>query len=410
MTKIAFMAATFSGNRGAEAMLTTAMGRLGERFPGAEFHVFSYYPDDDRLLAADRPDVVVHSATPLYVVAVLLPGSLLGALGRRLSPACRAMAEADVLLDLAGVSFVDGREKFILYNVLSLAPALISGTPVVKLAQALGPFDRRLNRVAARAFLPRCARVFARGAITHRALQRVMGRGTQPDTAADLAFLHKPSDAIRAENDAAVQGWVEQLRARAGDGLVVGICPSSVVHGKAQAQGWSYTGLIIEVTRRLLEAGHRVLLFPNATRERHSPALRNNDLPVIEEIRAGLGGHPRVVAVDRDVNTAGIKRLIEPCDGIVTSRFHAMIAALSLTTPVMVLGWSHKYLEVMAQLGLEDWVLDYSENDPDGIGDRIQQLLSQRADIAGAIAGRLPEVLRASAQQIDVVCDMLASS
>ena len=39
---------------------------------------------------------------------------------------------------------------------------------------------------------------------------------------------------------------------------------------------------------------------------------------------------------------------------IVTSRFHAMISALVERTPLLVVGWSHKYGEVLAQFGLVD--------------------------------------------------------
>ena len=44
--RFSLIAATVSGNRGAEAMLETSIGRIRERFPDARFSVFSYYPDD----------------------------------------------------------------------------------------------------------------------------------------------------------------------------------------------------------------------------------------------------------------------------------------------------------------------------------------------------------------------------
>jgi colanic acid/amylovoran biosynthesis protein len=43
------------------------------------------------------------------------------------------------LIDLAGVSFIDGREKFLPFNILTILPAMLLGVPVVKFAQAMGP-------------------------------------------------------------------------------------------------------------------------------------------------------------------------------------------------------------------------------------------------------------------------------
>ena len=67
--------------------------------------------------------------------------------------------------------------------------------------------------------------------------------------------------------------------------------------------------------------------------------------------------------VDYDVNTAGIRRIIQQADVLVTSRYHAMIAGLCLSVPTLVIGWSHKYRETMAYFGLAEYALDFSRDD-----------------------------------------------
>ena len=49
MKEVAITGATFTGNRGAEAMLTTVIGRVHDKDPDVICNVFSYYPEDDRL-------------------------------------------------------------------------------------------------------------------------------------------------------------------------------------------------------------------------------------------------------------------------------------------------------------------------------------------------------------------------
>ena len=48
MKEISIIAATFYGNRGAEAMLSAAMAEIKNRYDGSvKFNVFSYYPRQD---------------------------------------------------------------------------------------------------------------------------------------------------------------------------------------------------------------------------------------------------------------------------------------------------------------------------------------------------------------------------
>jgi len=69
------IAATCYGNRGAQAMLETVVGRLRDVDPDLGFNVFSYYPEADRGLIGD-PRVRVYSSTPAALAAWLLPWSL----------------------------------------------------------------------------------------------------------------------------------------------------------------------------------------------------------------------------------------------------------------------------------------------------------------------------------------------
>ena len=80
MKTISIIGGTISGNRGAEAMLSTVIGRTRENYPSAVFNVFSYYPADDRKVCIDK-HISIYSATPVYLVFVLFPfACLLGLL------------------------------------------------------------------------------------------------------------------------------------------------------------------------------------------------------------------------------------------------------------------------------------------------------------------------------------------
>ncbi|MDR7194360.1 polysaccharide pyruvyl transferase family protein [Luteimonas terrae] len=406
MKSYSIIAATAYGNRGAEAMLETVVGRLKAEDPQLVFHVFSYYPDDDRRLIS-APNVHLHSSTPLALVAWLLPwavlfGVLRLVLGRRilaLAPASiRALGRSTVLVDLAGVAFIDGREKFLPFNFLTLLPAWLLGTPVVKMPQAVGPFEKPLNRFAARLALSRCTMVWARGGRTREHLDHSGFKGLRYRQGDDIAFNYKIEYSLTREGEAPIHKLLETLATdRRGDGVrgVIGVCPSSVVAVQARQRGDSYESVLVEVVADLSRNGFLVVLFPNATRENDGDAERNNDLPLIRRILAGtdaLALPISPIACTFDINAAGIKRIIAELDVALVSRFHAMVGALSLGVPCAVLGWSHKYAEVMARFGQESEVMDYKQLSAEELRDRVVRVFEHRVEIRDCILASLPEV------------------
>lgn len=406
------IAATCYGNRGAQAMLETVVGRLSRERPGLRFNAFSYYPDEDRRLVAD-PRVTIYSSTPAALVLWLLPWSLLfGAarwiLGRRvlrLAPAAiRALGDSKALVDVAGVSFIDGREKFLPFNVLTIFPAWLLGVPVVKLSQAMGPFEGFANRLAARCFLPMCRMVWARGERTFEHLSRAAFPRVRFAQADDIAFNHEAAYSLTSEDG----GGAEHLAALMADARnhpgirgLVGVCPSSVVAAKARSGDGAYEPALVELIRGLADRGLAVVLFPNATRASAGDAERNNDLPLIRRIAAAAaraGCAPVPVIIDRDLNASAIKQVIAMTDVVVVSRFHAMVGALSIGVPPAVLGWSHKYAEVMARFGLEANVLDYKQLAGADLLERACRLFEERGAAQGQIREHLPSV-KASAER-----------
>jgi colanic acid/amylovoran biosynthesis protein len=390
--RVATIGAALSANKGAAAMLRTVLEVLPDHLGPCRFAVLTTYPDADRP-RAEQAGVRVVPLTPVALVFPVLPLLLLGWLLRRLGgsgrladrhPAVAALTSADVVVDLAGVSFVDGRGIPILgYNVLMTGAGLLSGTPVVKCAQALGPFRGRLNRWAARIVLPRVTTVVARG---QRTREHLADLGlSNADEAADLAFLLPVHDTDRDTARAV-------LRAVGIDGPYVTVVPSAVVEGYAADGGLDYRTLMTRGCERLAVAsGRPVVVLAHAARP-GAPASRMNDLPLVRAI-GERATDPRVVAVADDLEPAVLRSIIGGGALCVTSRFHAMVAALAEMVPVLVVGWSHKYGEVLHEVGLDAWALTYDELTPAALDTRIAALLADREAIAATLRTNLPRVV-----------------
>lgn len=406
MSSYGVIGGTLWGNRGAEAMVVTTIGRVRERDPDASFVIFSYYPDRDRALLQD-PRVTVVDARPLPTVLTWV-----GAVGRRtlrlpdrlLPRPVRVLRQCRALFDVSGISFYDGRIPVVAYNLLADWPALLLGVPVIRLSQAMGPFQHPLNRLPARWVIRRSQHTFARGQRTASHLQQLGVPAGSWSVAPDVAFAYQPKYNLTSENEHRVEELRQQLAARRAAGTeVVGLVPSSVVYRKLSRTGSDYLGLLSTLVRHLHRRGTHVLVLPNATRA-GVDATRNNDLVVIDELRRRLTADPAGMApdavsyVDFDLNTAGIRSLIEPCDLLVTSRFHAMVAALALGVPPLVVGWSHKYEEVLEMFGCQDDAIDFRQAEQE-LAAMVERRLADPEVIRERIRKALPEVTAAAVAQ-----------
>lgn len=410
---ISIIGGTLWGNRGAQSMLETTIGVLRESFPDACFNIFSYYPKKDRALVSGAR-VTVLSATPLSLITRHLVGALAGALlkaaglkvpRRGFFRIAAALSESDALLDIGGITFSDGREKFLLFNILCIWPAMLLGVPVVKMAQALGPFRGALNRRCARVFLPRCRRIFARGDQTAKYLSDVGLAGARYEASADIAFLYQPDHSLTRENENlvdALAGWMRQQKER-GKKVIV-LSPSTLVENQSRRKGMDYAENFFAAMRALGGAGYAFVFMPNATRA-GSDKAHNNDLLTIMnwKNRAESGALPAEILaaanwVDFDINAAGIRRIIAGGDLLVTSRYHAMISGLCLAVPTLVLGWGHKYRETMREFNLETYSLDFGES-ADELAGLIRSALGQTAKIRDKIAAQQERVASLAKKQ-----------
>ncbi len=418
---ISIIGGTLWGNRGAQAMLETTIGVLRETMPEARFNIFSYYPKKDRELVSDAR-ITVLSATPLSLATRHLWGALAGALIRSLGAAIprtpffritRALAQSDILLDISGITFSDGREKFLLFNILCIWPAMLIGVPVVKMAQALGPFHRRLNRLFARLFLPRCRRIYARGAQSAGYLAELGCSESLYAVTADTAFLFRGEYSLTQENDHYVDELARRLRQNRDEGRkVIIISPSTLVEKESRKKRLDYGEKFFQVIRELCSGQHFFVFMPNATRM-GSKKTHNNDLLTITDLRTRAEGGAlpgetlaSTAWIDVDINAASIRRIISEGDLLVTSRYHAMISGLCLGVPTIVLGWGHKYSETMREFDLEGYSLDFGEKSAD-LANVIRTAIQETPSIRQKILKNQPKVASLAEKQFNGLKDIM---
>jgi colanic acid/amylovoran biosynthesis protein len=401
---VTIIGSALSGNKGASAMLESSIQTLEERLPGVQFTLLSMYPAEDRkqnpypnleIVSANPKQlgVTINSLALLYRILPPLRGII-----RSRSKAMNALVKSQVLLDQGGITFTDGREKFLVYNVASILPALNVKTPVFKCAQAVGPFKNPINRTAAKIFLPKARTLVTRGSITHKFAE---GLGLKNLYAgADYAF----SLELEGTEEAAVASQFDL--SFFDEGNVVGLSPSVVLQKKVDERGGDYIGQMADFVNYLTAAGRKVLLVPHSVRT-GTDKTHNNDLPLCREIYARITDKQQVLFLDRELSSQQLRYLIGRCEYFVASRFHAMVSSLAMSVPSLVIGWSHKYKEVLEMFELEEWAFGHDKLERAYLVQRFEELVAAKADVAAKLTKNLPTVKKRSLAQADLIADIV---
>ena len=407
-THVALIGAALSANKGAAAMVETIVARLPETLGNCEFSLLTTYPGDDiEHVRSDMPVQVV-GFEPLRVALVEFPVAILAAAARLLrlplgwvrSRACGAMLNSDVVVDVAGISFADGRGVPItVYNSLMTGIPLLLGVPTVKAAQALGSFNTQPNKLLARIVLPRLSAICARGARTREHLNSL--KLSNVTDVADLAFS--------LEESASLPPLVQAQMPSNGQPFIV-VMPSAVVKGLFEATGANYVEAMAALVRSIRATSQLpVVIVPHSYRLGQGEG-RMNDGPVCREVTAACAGDSQVIGIDADLTAGELRRIVSLSKVLVTSRFHAMISGLATCTPTVVVGWSHKYREVLDDFGLTDFGMDSAElSRPERIVQKVQYALENCDGISSQIEKALPLVREKSARNFAVIAQVVRS-
>lgn len=409
---IAITAACFSGNKGAAAMLQSSIKQLKERYgERLDILLMSTYPSADRKLIAEMPEkydnIKVVNTKPEKLLFIAFPLAILYSflrfvpfLGKlfRMNKIIKAYSQADIVIDEAGISFVDSR-GFIMntYAFVCAAVPMLCGVPVVKYSQALGTFKNGWNRFLAKWILPKIRLICARGQITQDNLAGI-GITKNVKLCADGAFSMPDSEY-----------WAEKVDELCksdsfyGDN-VVALSISSVVQGKCEKKGVDYKGCMIKFTDWLNSQGYNVLLIANAARE-GSLKPRNNDLIICTEVYEAAQNKDMVRWYPREMSPEEIRELLGRSKCLVASRFHAMIGALEKCTPVLLIGWSHKYKEVLDMFGLGEYAADFSSLELETLKTKFNEFMADNDIIRSKIRENLPEVLESSRNNIRYISE-----
>jgi colanic acid/amylovoran biosynthesis protein len=379
-----------SQNMGSAAMSIVTAERLAAA--GFSVRVLSKYPIDDALFA-ERYRIELQSTPQLIYTFLVIPLLILVAVIGKAMPSLktrirrRLFSDPRLCFDVGGITFsIQRGVAGLAINTTWLLLPLLLDIPLLKGAQAIGPFGTGLLWRVIASLLRRSRCIYSRGAYT----KAVLDNAKIPNrSAGDIAFL------LNSEP------W--DLPADVRGREFIALVPSSIVMKVVDRRNGcgAYVKQLAEVIDLLATPQRLIVLIAHSYRSGNT--LNSNDLPVCRAIHARCTTR-YVVLVDVVGRSPGeLKFLIGQSALCVTGRFHAMVAALASGVPVLVTSWSHKYAEVLAQFGQEHCSVAAEDISAPVLQGMIQQILANAGQARKQIAAAMPAVRLAAERNFEFI-------
>jgi len=360
-------------NKGAEAMVRTVQREIARRLPHARF--FMEVPlQMEKFIESQGLSPVISNARGRYM-------------------------ELDGVIDVSGFALgddwgINNAQYYHYHNSIFES----FGKPIVFLPQAWGPFTNKSMRQLCAAAINLSDYTYARDKRSYKYISELEGVNRQNiGLAPDIAYQFEGASTSQAMNVLEQNGIVSE------SGQMVGIMPNMQVYVRTEGTGPEnkYVQLLIGIAKYFLnKKNFSVVLIPHQVQPVENPDAPD-DRFLCDLIKTALGNAHNIVVLRDYYSSEILKAVIGQMDLVIGSRYHGIIAAISQMIPTVVLGWSHKYFELLSDVGIEQYIADYKNLNTDDIFALVENAWIRRQEISSTLAQKVPEQVHLSARALD---------
>jgi polysaccharide pyruvyl transferase WcaK-like protein len=383
------------GNKGAEAMLLVVVTALRSRNPATRIYV--------RIRPHQFADARRHGLIP---VSNVTPRNPVVRLLKKFRTALLYFS-CQVRIDIGGYQFGDSWGVGTAQGAARLcAHFRRAGKRTVFMPQAWGPFTLPGLTTAIRSILDACDCAYVRDRTSLAAVEAVVGRDhPHVRQALDIAW-HFKIPSLEIGRRLITSTGLQDPGAR----KTVCLTPNLRVYERAEGTGQNnaYIQTLVRLIEHICARGDRqvVLMGHALVDETQKPADPTDDRTLCRLIMQALPAGRPVAHLDRYLSAEEIKSTIGNCHQLVSSRYHALIAAFSQAIPAAAIGWSHKYDELMQDVALPANILR-TDTGWEDLARQADAFMDARDAQAAHLQNVLPAIREDSARPIQHLLDVV---
>lgn len=260
-------------------------------------------------------------------------------------------SELDVVLDASGFAYGDQWDSRRAESMARAGRSLKRhGGKLILLPQAMGPFTNHRIRRSFKRVLDLADLVFPRDEVSYQHVSELAGESNRIIQSPDFTVLARGRKSRR-------------FAEFSGRFSIIPNKKMLEVDGEFQEDRYRHFMVrCIEALRELGESPYFLIHEGEA------------DIRLARQINNRIGQHVEIVTAHDPLE---IKGIIGASSGVISSRYHGLVSALSQGVPALATSWSHKYGTLMEQYGCSDALLDVRADKAE-IQSAIESIVSPR--------------------------------
>lgn len=334
-------------NKGAELMLYAILEKVRKELPDAKFVM------EKRDIAPVKKQREVGIFTKLHskkfgITTEFIPQQLTEKLGYI------PEKEINVVLDGSGFAFGDfwGPEKAGMRMANHIEKWTHQGKKVIMLSQAFGSFENKALQEKMSVILNKADLVFARDNYSYSYLKSI------PANHSNLFLRPDFTNLIKGK----VPDYFDTEK------YEIAIIPNNkLLESKVFSSREKYLDFLNNVTTLITESGKKPFFLIHEGVK---------DFKLAEEVNTVYNKQVPILRVDDPLHVKGI---ISKSQGVVTSRFHGLVSALSQAIPCLCVGWSHKYLALMEDYAFAEGLIKDEDLGGDALKGKLDLILNAKS-------------------------------
>ncbi|HTH93046.1 MAG TPA: polysaccharide pyruvyl transferase family protein [Candidatus Paceibacterota bacterium] len=367
----------------------------GETFDGVTMkHAFMYYAREQYKNRVLQAIYAAYITTLTFITAfsyrwfkVNIP------LPKSIQEVVKLYEDADIVISVGG-GYVRGKEglmgTFGLFFILHpFVFSYILGKKTVGYTQSVGPFGNRFQERMARFAVKRLNGIIVREHISLELLKK-WGIKKNVSLSVDSGFAFQSNTSVNLHEKFHIPE----------EKMIVGVTVRAWLNSKAQEH---YERSVAALADHIVTAYNAAVIFiPQVTVELQS----DDDRESSKRVYSYMEEKDKAYVVKERYDHHIVKAMYADLDYLVGTRFHSVIFALTSKVPSMAIEYEHKTRGIMADLGLEQWVVNIKKVESDNLIDMFDRLTRERSVYLRHLDTVLPGYIEEANKAIYTVKDI----
>ncbi len=360
-------------NKGAEAMIYSTCRIINEVFKNPEITVVA--SDTSR-----NNDFIVVNIGYLNGIMKLLIKAFFRKIPliKRLinNPILKNFENTDLVINIGG--FVLSDKMYLKTNVnyfLNFLLFKFLRKKHIIFPQDMGPFKSKFKGLLARLTIDFSNLVIIRSEASKKHIEK-LGTKKKIYVCPDIAFNFIPSSFKKA-NLILEENGIESKE-------FICIVPNRRIYEKNE----EYINFLSKISDYIIAKFNLNIIFlPHEIRKE-----KYDDNTVIEKTLLKISRKDKVFKLSNNYSSSDIKAIIGLANFLIASRYHAIVAGLSMRVPTLAVGWAHKYKELMKLVEKDEFVYDFENINYKIIIEKLNKLWINKTIIKKELEIILPKI------------------